>query len=247
MLAPQDDYYDDDEEEDEEEEDANDDEEEMSRLVGRDGYLLPFATNEFHMHKEAQLHRLHHQETGINEDLIDDYRDNENLFFRPPRECPGWLPGGRHLGQPDAKEAIKELQAREDAKARKARQSMRKQASVDAKKQADRRSKFGAGRTLMRFDDTVTTVRAERAVKTEQNLDLGAQGKKAPTRMESMHHSLNKIQKDTELYTKRRPKMQDDERDLIHTRLLAIHDVMSWQPEGGFHIAEALHSTGIRR
>jgi hypothetical protein len=59
----------------------------MSRLVGRDGYLLPFATNAFHMHKEAQLHRLHHEETGLNEDLIDEIRDNENIFFRYDLIC----------------------------------------------------------------------------------------------------------------------------------------------------------------
>lgn len=57
-------------------------EEEMSRLVGRDGYLLPFATNAYHMHKVAQLHHLHHEDVGLNEHLVDDIRPNENTFFR---------------------------------------------------------------------------------------------------------------------------------------------------------------------
>lgn len=54
----------------------------MSRLVGRDGYLLPFATNAFHLHKVAQLHHLHHQDVGINEHLTDSLKPNENCFFR---------------------------------------------------------------------------------------------------------------------------------------------------------------------
>jgi len=62
---------------------SGDGQDEMSRLVGRDGYLLPFATSEFHMNKEAELHRLHHQDTGIDHDAkVAGVRDNENVFFR---------------------------------------------------------------------------------------------------------------------------------------------------------------------
>jgi len=74
----------DEEDEEDEEEDDDDDEEaaEMSRLVGRDGYLLPFATNNFHMYQEAQLHRLHHQEPWLDKERAHGYDDRENIFFR---------------------------------------------------------------------------------------------------------------------------------------------------------------------
>jgi hypothetical protein len=62
-------------------------EEEMSRLVGRDGYLLPFATNAYHLHKVAQLHHLHHEDAGLNEHLIDDIKPNESIFFRYSAPC----------------------------------------------------------------------------------------------------------------------------------------------------------------
>ena len=54
----------------------------MSRLVGRDGFLLPYATNSFHMHQEAQLHRLHHQDPDLEANRETGYTDNENVFFR---------------------------------------------------------------------------------------------------------------------------------------------------------------------
>lgn len=63
----------------------------MSRLVGRDGYLLPFATNAFHMHKVAQLHHLHHQDAGINEHLTDSLKPNENCFFRYTLLVTDWI------------------------------------------------------------------------------------------------------------------------------------------------------------
>lgn len=64
---------------------------------------------------------------------------------RAPRECPGWLPGGRYLGQPDAQQAIADLQEREATRARNTREKVRKQTKPDAKKQEARRAKFGGG------------------------------------------------------------------------------------------------------
>ena len=55
---------------------------EMSRLVGRDGYLLPYATNEYHKDQEAQLHHLHHQDPWRHSERRHGYDDRENIFFR---------------------------------------------------------------------------------------------------------------------------------------------------------------------
>ena len=55
---------------------------EMSRLVGRDGYLLPYSTNEYHKYQEAQLHHLHHQDPWRHLERRHGYDDRENIFFR---------------------------------------------------------------------------------------------------------------------------------------------------------------------
>jgi hypothetical protein len=85
--SEQDAYSDSDEEEfDDEEASEHDGEDdrvaaEMSRLIGRDGYLLPYSTNDYHKFQEAQLHRLHHQDPWqrSGRECVD---DRENIFFR---------------------------------------------------------------------------------------------------------------------------------------------------------------------
>eukprot|EP00802_Teleaulax_amphioxeia_P015218 Tamp_15304.p1 GENE.Tamp_15304~~Tamp_15304.p1 ORF type:complete len:250 (+),score=54.32 Tamp_15304:656-1405(+) len=208
-----------------EEEDDDDDEEaaEMSRLVGRDGYLLPFATNNFHMYQEAQLHRLHHQEPWLDKERAHGYDDRENIFFRAPRECPGWLAGGRYLGHADGHRALLELQEREQSKAVRARQEARRKSRMEAKKEEQRNLKFNSGKTARDFLAAVTAARSERALLEEAQASLDAKGVVIPTREMQIQYSMDKMREDTNRIE--RKAKTDKEKDNLRSRLMAVHEV----------------------
>jgi hypothetical protein len=77
---------------DEVEEDSGEEEEkgpEMSRLIGRNGVLLPFPSDEYVQLQRAQLHRHHFMDPWKKPALNAGYAENENLFFRYIRNLHG--------------------------------------------------------------------------------------------------------------------------------------------------------------
>jgi hypothetical protein len=243
------DYFD--EDEDAEHEHADHEEtEEMSRLLGRDGQLLPFATEAFTAHQEARWHRLHHDDTWQHAEVQDDYRDRESIFFRAPAEGPGWLPGGRYLGQRDASDAILDLQAREQAKAREARAKAHKRALLEQKQLEDRRIRAGTSQMQDQFVQTAAGARAERRISEENKIDSAGRASVVPTLDECRNLSMLKSLDDLERLRSRRRKLREEEVELLQSRMRAINTVRmqpAFAASDGSHavVAPPLSSHGV--
>mmetsp|Transcript_12524 Transcript_12524/g.19704 ORF Transcript_12524/g.19704 Transcript_12524/m.19704 type:complete len:220 (+) Transcript_12524:3-662(+) len=194
----------------------------MTELYDKDGQPLPMFSDEYWRRQMLKYSKLHHRQPG---ELVEQayVTSKENLFFRQPRETPGWMPGGRFLNLPGSQAAIDDMQEREQYTARKARVEARNLAKKQRAALLEREKKLTRGPEPKRYMRMVERARQVRTENQERAQDGNSKGVEAPTREKLEEENRRMLEQEIERFAASRKGRRIKNMDsLMSNRILTI-------------------------
>lgn len=221
------------EDEEEDEYDYDEPEIEFSNLVDNHGNRLPMFSNEFWAFKQDEYLYLHHELPGeqMSEAAV---LPRESIFFRAPRETPGWRPGGRFLYHASGQSSVEDMQEREQYAARKARAKAREVAAKQKQVLLEREKKLTRGaepKRFLRLAESARYVRQQQDDRHADASDRDRQGAQAPSRQQLQEESRVQLEADVEDWRLGRGKRVVGANEMAAERLRVLRAMRAEKPE----------------